>query len=213
LIKLCAASGFLAMIGGMSGCYTEGGVAYSLDRYSYVSRPWQPLTVSLKDTRTGQDFWSVDVPVGKMLIVSFSDTGGTNDAYTPSLMTWGFEDESFEYGVPTQGNSLPVPPVTARRLDVAIRTTPELPESMVTATKGTARPARVPQQAEPAMRTPSEPSRVLEPINAPVAPSAPAPTPAPSQPGVVIPPPMPAQPATPATPPKAEPPIDLPSGR
>lgn len=208
----CILGAMLTTIGGVSGCYSDGGIAYSLDRYSYVSRPWQPLTVTLKDTRTGQDFWSVDVPVGKMLIVSFSDTGGTDDGYTPSSMTWGLEDSEFEYGVPTMPNTLPVPPANARRVEVAIRPTPELPESMVTATRGTVRPARPATYSEPSAASGSGASSDYQPISEPSTPAPRPPTTPAAQPGVALPPPPP--PAAPRpTPPATEPPINLPDGK
>lgn len=126
-----------AMIGvgacvSLAGCYTEGGLGYSDDNYTYVSRPYQPWVITLKDLRTNQDFWTVEVPVGKQLVLQFRKDQGTKDSYTPDLMEWGL----MEPGTQTArlGNSLPVPPANARRLDPIIRTTPELPPGMVQAT-------------------------------------------------------------------------------
>lgn len=125
------------------GCYYEGGPGYSADTFTYISRPWQPVTVTLKDTRTGQDFWSIDVPVGKRLVVQFSDNFGTGDEYTPAEMSWGLTPESYELGSVDMPNTLPVPPWNSRLLVTTYRPAPELPESMVTATRGAAQPVRV----------------------------------------------------------------------
>lgn len=118
------------LLAGLSlpGCYNEGGIGYSRDAYAYVSTSWQPKTVTLKDTRTGQDFWSVDVPVGKKLVITFSENTGAKDAYTPDTMSWAICDESDEN--PRLGNTLAVPNMHARRLDVTLRPTPELPDNM-----------------------------------------------------------------------------------
>lgn len=120
----------LAMAGStlLAGCYSEGGMMYSRDGYAYVSTPWQPKTITLKDTRTGQDFWSVDVPVGKKLVVSFSEDAGTKDSYTPDMMNWAICEEGDDY--PRLGNSLAVPNKHARRLDMTLRPSPELPDGM-----------------------------------------------------------------------------------
>lgn len=153
---------FLPLLGLLllTGCYTEGGPGFSIDQHVYVSRPWQPWTVTLRDTRTGQEFWSMDVPVGKKLIVSFSENTGSNDKYTPDVMKWAVVDEDRETFVSIT-NSLPVPPANSRRLEPALRTTPELPENMVTVTKGTLPPAKVQTVRPPSVTMP--PSQKAEP--------------------------------------------------
>ncbi len=149
---------FLPLLGLLllTGCYTEGGPGFSIDQHVYVSRPWQPWTVTLRDTRTGQEFWSMDVPVGKKLIVSFSENTGSNDKYTPDVMKWVVVDEDRETFVSIT-NSLPVPPANSRRLEPALRTTPELPENMVTVTKGTLPPAKVQTVRPPSVTMPPQP--------------------------------------------------------
>lgn len=109
------------------GCYTEGGIGYSLDQATYISTPWRPWTITLKDTRTGQDFWSVDVPVGKQLSLGFV-SGDSKDPFTPDVMNWAIMDAGEEFG--RLGNSLPVPGRDARRLDASLRPAPELPDGM-----------------------------------------------------------------------------------
>lgn len=146
---------FLPLLGLLllTGCYTEGGLGFNIDQHVYVSRPWQPWTVTLRDTRTGQEFWSMDVPVGKKLIVSFSENTGSNDKYTPDVMKWAVVDEDRETFISIT-NSLPCPPANSRRLEPALRTTPELPENMVTVTKGTLPPAKVQTVRPPLLAVP-----------------------------------------------------------
>jgi hypothetical protein len=111
------------------GCfYNEGGLGMSEDKHVYVSRSHQPWTVTVRDTRTGQAFWSVDVPVGKKLVVQFLPGQGSDNKFTPDLMQWGIMDESAGYGNLT--NTLPVPASDARRLEPTLRAAPELPPEM-----------------------------------------------------------------------------------
>lgn len=112
----------------LAGCYSEGGLGWSEDQHVYISRPEQPWTVSLKDTRTGQEVWSVEVPVGKQLVVHFLPDAGTDNAFTPDLMEWAI----MEAGTESErlGNSMPVPPAHARRLEPVLRPGPELPPGM-----------------------------------------------------------------------------------
>lgn len=129
-VLAAAALGWVVVAG---GCYNEGGNGYAHDRHVYISTAWRPWTVTLKDTRTGQDFWSVDLPVGKQLVVEFYDDGGTKDGFTPDLMRWSIMKDGDEFG--RLDNSLAVPPKTVRRLDVTLRPSPELPDGMTPSKK------------------------------------------------------------------------------
>ena len=122
----------LAAAAGTTGCYSEGGSGFSEDQFVYVSRPQQPWTVTLRDTRTDKEFWTVQVPVGKQLVVRFVPEGGTRDSYTPDLMKWAIMNDGAE--MDHLGNTMPVPPANSRRLDPVIRPTPELPDRMANAT-------------------------------------------------------------------------------
>src|SRR5947207_5919826 len=97
-----------------AGCYSEGGSGLSLDEHTYYSTSWQPKTVYLKDTRTGEVIWSVDVPVGKQLTVKMEKGMGTKDGMTPDLMVWDIFDQGKTAGV--LNNSVPVPGGTDKQL-------------------------------------------------------------------------------------------------
>lgn len=108
----------------MGGCHLEGGPRYSADRYTYVSRSWTPKTISLIDTRTGETTWSVDVPVGEQLVVGFSKGTGPNEL-RPDEIVWGLMPAGRRFG--QRNNRQPCPPASARRLDMTLRPTPEMP--------------------------------------------------------------------------------------
>lgn len=114
----------------LAGCYSEGGLPWSEDQHVFVSRPYQPWTVSLKDTRTGEEFWSVEVPVGKQLVVHFVTGAGAKGSYAGDQMEWGLFNEGEAYGA--LGNTIPVPPANSRRLETTLRPVPETSPNMAT---------------------------------------------------------------------------------
>lgn len=184
----------LGPIGFTTGCHTEGGPMWSADRYTYVSRTWEPKTVSVIDTRTGESIWSVDIPVGQKLSVGFSKGTGPNE-YKPDEIVWEVipEDRTFA----TRSNRQPCPPAHARRIEMHIRATPELPGAeMPGSPYGTTAPAYTPVKhtnGAPAPAPAEEPTPAEEQAEREAQPSAESPEAPPVEP----------QPAE-------EPPIDLP---
>lgn len=164
----------------LGGCQNdEGGMGYSAGQEVFVSRTWMPWTITLRDTRTGQEMWSIDVPVGKKLVMDFDEGDGTKDDYTPDLLNWAIVDEDGEF--PALSNHLPVPPSTARRIETTLRTAPELAESMVRVTRGTLKPAEVQRSRPPTVAVPAP--RPSEPMDEPApVPQVGAPTPPPVAP-------------------------------
>ncbi len=118
-----------ALIGGSAlsaGCYYQGGPLKSIDRFTYASTTWEPKTITLIDTRTGETLWTVDVPVGEQLVIDFDvPANADNTAWLPDVAEW----QIFPY--PTRSgqltNSMRVPPQAARRVDVTFRPVPEMP--------------------------------------------------------------------------------------
>ena len=110
----------------LGACHMQGGSLYSDDKHTYVSTSWRPWTVSLVDTRTGEAVWSMDVPVGRQLVVQFREGSGPNE-FKPDMMDWMLME-------PGRGgalrNQIPVPPASARRLEPVLRPTPEDPGAL-----------------------------------------------------------------------------------
>jgi len=111
-----------AMIGALGGCYYPGGPFWSADRFTYESTEWQPWTITVTDTRTGEPFWSVDVPVGQQLVVGFSEGTGPNE-FKPDEIVWEIMPRGRRYG--SLNNRMPCPPANARLLEPELRPTPE----------------------------------------------------------------------------------------
>lgn len=136
-LTAAAATAVLAAIGagGVGGCYYPGGPGFSADRFTYESTTWQPWTVTLEDTRTGQAFWSMEVPVGYQLVIDFDEgPEGTADEFTPDTMKWELMPIGRRSG--ELDNTMRVPPASARLLVPTLRRTPELPDDMVAAQGG-----------------------------------------------------------------------------
>lgn len=163
---LAVTAALAAIAGGTGGCYYPGGPMYSADRFTYESTTWQPWTISLEDTRTGQIFWTIDVPVGQQLVIDF-DAGksgmtdeGEYNQFTPDTMRWELMPAGRRFG--ELDNKMAVPPASARLIRATLRRTPELPEDMVAAQGGPA-PVRTIDRATP----PPLPARTPAPSAAP----------------------------------------------
>jgi hypothetical protein len=143
------AAGLLALPAVLGGCWVEGGRGNSADAFTYVSTEYQPKTISLVDTRTGQTVWSYELPVGRQLNMQFfrGDSNTAADFLNPDTMTWDDVPAKTYFGLARQ--RLAVPPATARRIDVALRPSPELTPEPVRFDRGPS--ARRPKvQAPPA---------------------------------------------------------------
>lgn len=127
LAPLLATCSLVALTGVVGGCaHSEGGNMQSMDRFTYVSTSYQPKTLVLLDTRDGEEIWSVDVPVGQKLVVQFEEGKAKNATpENPDLMKW--ELGSADQSRLTLRNAIPVPPASARRIDMTLRDTPEWP--------------------------------------------------------------------------------------
>lgn len=115
----------LPVLLGGPGCasYIEGGDTISRDRFTYVSHTYEPKTVTLVDTRTGERIWTREIPVGHQLSMEFYPGGNKQDRDNPDVMRWAEFDAPTPHGALT--NSIVVPSRECRRLDLDIRQGPE----------------------------------------------------------------------------------------
>jgi hypothetical protein len=188
LLRSLLISGGVALALGGGGCYpnyTAGGPQASYDLFTYEGKPENMRQITLVDTGTGEPIWTVEVPIGKELVVRFFDDFDTKNPERPSLMRWEIMNLDETYG--ELNNAMPVPPSYRRRLDTAFVHKPVVAISQ---------PLTVPA-APPA--APAAPAPAGTPEAHPEAPPAPATPAAPAAPP--IPPPSPA----PTTPPQATP--------
>lgn len=115
---------------GLGGCNWESGTGFSLDRYIYRSTSWRPQTITVVDTRTGERIWSLDVPVGQQAVVGFhKNTYKDKNPIMPDELYWGLMPA--DDMIKGQESRMPCPPPDARRVDVTLRPTPEMPGAVL----------------------------------------------------------------------------------
>jgi len=160
----------------VGGCslYRPGGSGWSDDAMTYFSKPYTPATVTLVDTRTGENLWTYEVPVGRQLTLRFYKQQSTKDSHMPDLMRWDELDQGSEQAI--LRNKMNVPPSSSRRLELTYRKTPEYKTpaaepAPAPAAEPVPAPAPVPA-AEPASAPAVAPAPEVQP--APAAPEAPA---------------------------------------
>ncbi|MEM9372296.1 MAG: hypothetical protein AAGA55_01515 [Planctomycetota bacterium] len=126
----------LATLGLMGGCLTPGGAGRSADEFTYVSTPWEPLTVTLYDRRDNTPLWTVDVPVGSKVSLRFypdKETSGTDRM--PDIMRWDIFDQ--DKSLRRLTNAMSVPGADSRLLRVSLREdVPAFPDEIPTDADG-----------------------------------------------------------------------------
>lgn len=123
------AAAFGAGLAGMAGCLpgtNDAGHGWSMDKHVYKSVVWQPKTVSLTDTASGETLWTKEVPVGKQIVIEFhaNDAAG-DDPRRPDQMAWDIVD--INKGADGWEGRIDVPGSNWRRLSFDLRPAPEYP--------------------------------------------------------------------------------------
>ena len=120
----------------MTGCFkqlvsnTPGGNMQSNDAFTYISTPFEPLTVTLYDQRDNEPLWTVDVPIGKKVTIQFhSNKSKEGTTRRPDIMQWEIYDQTKRRA--SLSNTMAVPGSESRMLKVAIRDTIEYPEEEI----------------------------------------------------------------------------------
>lgn len=153
---------FLLVTACLAGCIGNppGGRGWSDDRYCYQSTPHNPMTVSLRNTWTGETIWTCEIPVGQQLVVRFVGPPEKCEQLGEDHMRWSLQPLGSNHG--RLENEMVVPPPSGRRVEGTQRKGPEL--SSATWASGGMQTA--PLSAPPPPRAPAP---------APAAPKAPAP--------------------------------------
>ena len=109
----------------LAGCYNPRGAFYPYvgQAATYWSTASAPTTITVIDTRTGEAFFTVEIPVGKQLVLDFKDGEGDDNVLTPDLMRYDVFPRGQTTG--TLRNGITVPDRFSRRIDVTYRPAPE----------------------------------------------------------------------------------------
>jgi hypothetical protein len=109
----------------LGGCFSPQGplINYGGAPHTYHSTEMQPKTVTIIDTRTMEEVWTMEIPPGKQLTFDFATDEGDDPVMRPDLMRW----QVFDIGTRTGRlrNTVPVPGHGCRRVDVMLREGPE----------------------------------------------------------------------------------------
>ena len=202
-VLLCAAASLLSLGGCWAAGLTQGGDHVSNDKFVYISDSNSPKTISLIDTRTSQPVWTGDIPVGQQMVVKVRQgrLAAQGDSM-PDTMLWGL---TRAHGYTAHNlNSIPCPPAGARRLEMSLRPTPEMPTGDHHAlTPAPPYGGDMPTPPNRSIGPGSGPAKATAPV-APAAPTAPIAPVAPAAPAAP-------KPATPASNNDMKPPVvDLP---
>ena len=90
---------------------------------AYPSSVHNPKTLTIVDTRTSETIFTIDIPVGKQLVIDFEEGQGDDPLKTPDLMRYRIFDLGVTIG--KLDSAITVPPASSRRVDVDIRQGPE----------------------------------------------------------------------------------------
>lgn len=103
-----------------------GGNSRSDDTYTYVSTAYEPLTLTLYDTRDREPLWTVDVPIDQKVTVRFrANKIKEGTPRRPDIMEWAIFDATERWA--RLDSSMAVPPPESRMLRVSLRSGPEFP--------------------------------------------------------------------------------------
>lgn len=107
-----------------AGCaYTPGGPMRSNDQFTYESTVYDPVNVSIVDSRNGEVVWYMEVPVGNKVTVRFYPNQGDGYEDYPDILKWQVQGKGDFNG--RLQSTIPVPDRWSRRIDVTYRASPE----------------------------------------------------------------------------------------
>jgi hypothetical protein len=116
-----AAVAIAAAVAVTSGCHRPQGamMPYTGGSYTYFSYQAKPKTLRLRDLRTDEIVFAMDIPTGKQLTIQFKPGDGDDPVYRPDLMLYQVMDMGTTTG--KLRNAMSVPGATTRRLEVEMR--------------------------------------------------------------------------------------------
>ena len=132
------ALGLLSLAGGCGSYFADGNPLASNDEYNIKSTATDPQTFVLRDLRTDEVLRTWEIPPDTKLFVRFSPTtDGTKNETMPDTCEWLYYPLT-TWTPPMEGRQrFAVPIASSRRVELLVRSGPELPPSM--------KPADVPQ--------------------------------------------------------------------
>lgn len=121
-LALAAACGAAFLI---SGCYSPGGgmMPRAGGAMTYYSTERSLKTVKIIDIRDNEEFFTIDIPPDKQLVIQFDKGKGDDPVQTPDLMRYEVMVMGTSMG--SLHNAMTVPNAASRRIDVYVSQGPE----------------------------------------------------------------------------------------
>ena len=109
----------------ISGCYSPGGgiMPRAGGAMTWVSTERSIKTIRIIDIRDNEEFFSIDIPVDRQLVIEFDKGMGDDPVNTPDLMRYEVMIAGTSMG--TLHNAMTVPNAASRRIDVYVTQGPE----------------------------------------------------------------------------------------
>lgn len=104
----------------LSGCFTPGGgiMPKSGGPQTYPSTETRQTSLRMIDMRDGKEFFAIDIPPGKQLVIQFVKGDGDDPVYRPDMLRYEVMDDGKSTG--KLENSMSVPNGPSRRIDVFV---------------------------------------------------------------------------------------------
>lgn len=111
----------------VGGCgYRSGGQGWKGSSETWRSTEFLPATLTLVDTRSGEELWTQDIPVGYQMVTTFISGGGTDKVERPDRLEYQILLNGTPFG--RLRSAIAVPPANCRRWELSYRDTPEYAE-------------------------------------------------------------------------------------
>lgn len=115
------------LVAGASCGYRSGGQGWKGSSETFKSTEFLPATLTLVDTRTGEEIWTQDIPVGYQIVTRFiKGGGGTDRVNRPDRLEYQVFEIGSKYG--KLRSAVAVPSAGVRRWEIAYREAPEFAE-------------------------------------------------------------------------------------
>jgi hypothetical protein len=104
-----------------TGCHRPQGalMSYTGESYTYFSYQTLPKTVRVRDVRTGEIVFAMDIPTGKQLTIQFKPGDGDDSVHRPDLLLYQVMDMGKTTG--KLRNAMSVPGASTRLIEVDVR--------------------------------------------------------------------------------------------
>jgi hypothetical protein len=145
-------------VGALAGCLpgtNPGGHAWSLDKHVYASTVWEPKTVTVTDTVSGETLWVKEVPVGRQVVIRFfAGKAKGGDPKRPDQMAWAIAN--LNKSADGWDGRMDVPGAEWRMLSFDLRPAPEYPRTPAPVAEPAPLEPPPPADAEPESETETE---------------------------------------------------------